>query len=71
MWKSFGSEPHGEWSEFAGEYDHSATPDNLMVWQRTGYSNEPEPDSSRLFAIDPELAGLSAQESMSALACGC
>jgi hypothetical protein len=24
MWKSFVLEPHGEWSEFATEYDHSA-----------------------------------------------
>ena len=25
MWKSFVLELHGEWSEFAAEYDHSAT----------------------------------------------
>jgi hypothetical protein len=30
MWKSFVLELHGEWSEFAAGYNHSATPDNLM-----------------------------------------
>ena len=31
MWKSFVLELHGEWSKFAVEYDHSATPDDLMA----------------------------------------
>ena len=30
MWKSFVLELHGEWSEFAAGYNHSATPGNLM-----------------------------------------
>jgi len=30
MWKSFVLELHGEWSEFAADYDHSATPDTFM-----------------------------------------
>ena len=30
MWESFVLELHGEWSEFAVGYNHSATPDNLM-----------------------------------------
>jgi hypothetical protein len=30
MRKSFVLELHGEWSELAAEYDHSATPDTLV-----------------------------------------
>ncbi len=30
MRKSFVLELHGEWSEFATEYDHSATPETLL-----------------------------------------
>jgi hypothetical protein len=30
MWKSFVLEPHGESSEFAAGYNHSAITDNLM-----------------------------------------
>lgn len=30
MWKSFVSEPHGEWSELAAGYDHFAIPESFV-----------------------------------------
>jgi hypothetical protein len=49
MWKSFVLELHGGWSEFAAEYDHSATPDNLMVatnWPFELSPNQTAPNGS-------------------------